>query len=141
MSRAEVERIVGGPPGDYRIGVRSRLRFIHGNSWPTIYTWEGNDGRIEVKDGEHGFGRDPVTGGLRSWSTSRGGVDWVCWYPTPAEERGWDPAAALVAYAAGYFGLACFLYFGFRAYLATRVETSSDAASPAEGGGRGSVPQ
>jgi len=111
MSLAEVEQIIGGPPRDYRIGVPSRIQFVHGNHWPTIYRWESNDGRIEVKDGEHGFGHDPATGGLRSWSTSRGVVDWVIWYPTPEEERGWHPAAAVGGYAAAFFGFAFALYF------------------------------
>src|SRR5205085_4519040 len=106
MTRAEVEQIIGGREGDYRVWARPEFQAVHGNRWRRVLTWTCYHGRIEMEDGEYGIGRHPVTGRIDHWSTSRGVVDSVRWSPVTEDKRGWHPAAALGATAAVYFGLA-----------------------------------
>jgi hypothetical protein len=139
MPRAEVERIVGGPAGSYRVWPdTARLNFVTGNQWPRVYVWESYHGRIEVFDGQYGI-QDRGTGGLRGWSTSRGVVDSVRWSPLPKEERGWDPETALAASAVYYFGLTALLYgavwlccvgFGPSAGKARQSNASESGSAP-----------
>lgn len=139
MPRAEVDRIIGGPAGSYRIWPETtRFNFVTGNQWPRVYIWESYHGRIEVVDGQYGI-QDRVTGELLGWSSSRGVVDSVRWSPLPKEERGWDPEMALAASAVYYFGLTALLYgavrlccvgFGASAGTASRSDASESGSAP-----------
>jgi hypothetical protein len=80
MPIAEVEQIIGGPPGDYVFPEDIQWRFTSGNSWPNNMEWVTYDGKIVVTDGERGIGAGQ-DGKIEAWSTAKGTVDSVLWLP------------------------------------------------------------
>jgi hypothetical protein len=89
MTRAEVEDILGGPPGDYRTrpGARLLIDIRGGGSMPvpayrSFATWEGDEGIIEVT-----FDRDIVEDKDFAEVPPRPVAAWelVCW----RLERAW----------------------------------------------------
>ncbi|MCE9567386.1 MAG: hypothetical protein K8U57_35750 [Planctomycetes bacterium] len=89
MTMAEVEQIIGGPPGDYRYRGATRFQKVSGNRWPYTQQWTTFDGQIEIADGYYGIQYPPDNGakvypGSESWSTADGVIDSVKW--SPAEQ-------------------------------------------------------
>jgi hypothetical protein len=90
MTIAEVEQIVGGPPGKYVFPEDIPLQFITGNNWPNTIEWVTYDGKIVVTDGMWGMGGVTEFGELNTWSTAKGTVDSVHWEPCPPSKAKLD---------------------------------------------------
>lgn len=94
MTLAEVEQIIGAPPGTY--GVEPHFRFVSGNRWPYPVDWSSPGGHIEVIDGEFGFTRDSSTGQAMNTDMRKpdGIVDSVRWYPATERGGSWEEIGA-----------------------------------------------
>ncbi|WP_439632205.1 hypothetical protein [Gemmata sp.] len=138
MTIQEVERIVGGPPGDYRSPEPVRFRKYSGNQWPYVLEWTTYNGRIEVRDGEWGIQgpppsratahHDPNSSELQEWSTADGVVDSVRWSAVEPQRSNWKLAEAAFWRALFCFGFTWFLYAAL-----LRHNRGSNPATPSSG--------
>lgn len=111
MTTQEVERIVGGPPLDYRAPEHKQFRKVSGNQWPYIVEWTTYNGRIEVTDGEWGIERPAGSG---YWSTADGIVDSVRWSAVDTPRSNWQLVQAGFWRTLFCFGFTWFAYAALR---------------------------
>jgi hypothetical protein len=86
MTIAEVELIIGGPPGDYVFSEDSSPPIYVGRSGSNHVLWMTYAGIIDVSDGKWGEAPDE-NGHYVYWNTRKGTVDSVKWEPFPARHQ------------------------------------------------------
>jgi hypothetical protein len=112
MTLAEVQEIIGGPPGRYTLSSDAEPQKVSGMLPRSVVEWRTYHGTITVVDGySGGDGGGPP----------KGTVDFVWWKPSKSSP--WEPWLVIVPSMVA----ACFLYW---MYFWLKTETTASQSEP-----------
>lgn len=103
MTLADAERVIGAPPGDYRLDGDRMHDYFSGHRFPNITAWGTYSGRIIVMDGETITPMYPSP--QPPLNEPDGVIDSVDWSPVEPPAYWWRVRSPLAATAAALAGI------------------------------------